>query len=157
MVVRGESLSATMSQYLEDQLKATKNIAVKVNSKVIEVRGSERCEELVIEDRKSGEKQTVPASALLIYAGAVPRTEWLAGVVERDAQGYVISGQHLLQRESRRPQGWTVDRDPFYLETSVPGIFVAGDVRHRSAKGVTSGVGEGAMAVKLVHEYLSTL
>jgi thioredoxin reductase (NADPH) len=112
---------------------------------------------LVVENRKSGEKQTVHANALFIYAGAVPRTDWLSGVVERDAQGYVISGQHLLQRESRRPQGWTVDRDPFYLETSVPGIFVAGDVRHRSAKGVTSGVGEGAMAVKLVHEYLSTL
>src|SRR5258708_37566629 len=146
MVVRGESLSATMSQYLEDQIQATKNIAVKVNSNVIEVRGSERCEELVIEDKKSGEKQMVPASALLIYAGAVPRTEWLAGVVERDAQGYVISGQHLLQRESRRAQRWTVDRDPLYLETSVPGIFVAGDVRHRSAKGVTSGVGEGGLA-----------
>jgi len=157
MVVRGDSLSATMSQYLEDQIRATKNIALKVNSNVIEVRGSDRCEELVIEDKKSGEKHTVPASALLIYAGAVPRTEWLAGVVERDALGYVISGQHLLQREFRRPQGWSVDRDPFYLETSVPGIFVAGDVRHRSAKGVTSGVGEGAMAVKLVHEYLSTL
>ena len=99
----------------------------------------------------------MPATALLIYAGAVPRTEWLAGIVERDAQGYVISGQHLVQRENRRPQGWNVDRDPFYLETSVPGIFVAGDVRHRSAKGVTSGVGEGAMAVKLVHEYLGTL
>jgi thioredoxin reductase (NADPH) len=157
MVVRGDSLSATMSQYLEDQISATKNITVKVNSNVTEVRGSEHCEELVLENRKTGEKETVSASALLIYAGAVPRTEWLAGVVERDAQGYVISGQHLLQRESHRPQGWSVDRDPFYLETSVPGIFVAGDVRHRSAKGVTSGVGEGAMAVKLVHEYLSTL
>src|SRR5258708_19830907 len=138
MVVRGESLSATMSQYLEDQIQATKNIAVKVNSNVIEVRGSERCEELVIEDKKSGEKQMVPASALLIYAGAVPRTEWLAGVVERDAQGYVISGQHLLQRESRRPQGWTVDRDPFYLETSFPAIFLALAVRHPPAPAVTS-------------------
>jgi thioredoxin reductase (NADPH) len=157
MVVRGEALSATMSQYLEDQISATKNIAVKVNSKVVEVRGSDCCEQLVIENTKSGDRETVPARALLIYAGAVPRTEWLAGVVERDAQGYVISGQHLLQRESRRPQGWNVDRDPYYLETSIPGIFVAGDVRHRSAKGVTSGVGEGAMAVKLVHEYLDTL
>jgi thioredoxin reductase (NADPH) len=157
MVVRGDSLSATMSQYLEDQILATKNIAVKANSSVVEVLGSENCEQLVIENKKLGQKETVPATALLIYAGAVPRTEWLAGIIERDAQGYVISGQHLLQRESRRPQGWTVDRDPFYLETSVPGIFVAGDVRHRSAKGVTSGVGEGAMAVKLVHEYLSTL
>ena len=157
MVVRGDSLSATMSQYLETQIGATPNIAVRLNSNVVEVRGSEHCEELVIENGKAGERQTVPASALLIYAGAVPRTDWLAGVVERDALGYIISGQHLVQREHRRPRGWTADRDPFYLETSVPGIFVAGDVRHRSAKGVTSGVGEGAMAVKLVHEYLGTL
>jgi thioredoxin reductase (NADPH) len=157
MVVRGDSLSDTMSQYLEDQIKATKNITVKVNSNVVEVHGNGRCEELVIENKKSGEKETVPASALLIYAGAIPRTDWLSGLVERDEQGYVISGQHFLQRESHRPQGWNVDRDPLYLETSVPGIFVAGDVRHRSAKGVTSGVGEGAMAVKLVHEYLGTL
>src|SRR5260370_28882700 len=125
MVVRGASLAATMSQYIEDQIMATKNIAVKVNSNVIEVRGSERCEELVIEDKKSGEKQTVPASALLIYAGAVPRTDWLAGVVERDALGYVISGQHLLQRKNQRPQGWNVDPDQFYLETSLHGLFVA--------------------------------
>src|SRR5690349_4106530 len=155
MVVRGPALSDTMSQYLEDQIKATKNIAVRLNSRVIEVRGSDWCEQLVIDN--SHEQQTVPASALLIYAGAVPRTDWLDGLVERDALGYVVSGQHLLQREHRRPQGWNVDRDPFYLETTVPGVFVAGDVRHRSAKGVTSGVGEGAMAVKLVHEYLSTL
>ena len=103
MVVRGDSLSATMSQYLEDQINATKNIAVRVQLQVIEVRGSERCEELVIEHKKTGERQTVPASALLIYAGAVPRTDWLAGVVERDAHGYIISGQHLLQRETPAP------------------------------------------------------
>jgi thioredoxin reductase (NADPH) len=157
LVVRGDSLSATMSQYLEDQIKLTKNICLSLNSQVIEVRGTERCEELVIEQKKTGEKKTVPASALLIYAGAVPRTDWLAGVVERDELGYIISGQHLLQPEHRRPRGWSVNRDPFYLEASVPGIFVAGDVRHRSAKGVTSGVGEGAMAVKLVHEYLGAL
>jgi thioredoxin reductase (NADPH) len=157
MVVRGEALSVTMSQYLEDQIKATKNITVLLNSNVVDVRGTEHCEELVIEDKKTGGRQTVPASALLIYAGAVPRTDWLPALVERDSLGYVVSGQHLVQREPRRPRGWSVDRDPLYLETSVPGIFVAGDVRHRSAKGVTSGVGEGAMAVKLVHEYLSTL
>jgi thioredoxin reductase (NADPH) len=157
MVVRGPALSDTMSQYLEDQIKATKNIDVRLNSKVIEVLGSDWCEQLVIEQSQSGERQTVSASALLVYAGAVPRTDWLDGLVERDALGYIVSGQHLLQREHRRPQGWSVDRDPFYLETTVPGVFVAGDVRHRSAKGVTSGVGEGAMAVKLVHEYLSTL
>jgi thioredoxin reductase (NADPH) len=145
-----------MSQYLETQIASTKNIAVRFQSNVIAVEGVDRCENIAIQNNQTGAQETVPASALLIYAGAVPRTDWLAGVVERDAQGYLISGQHLM-REGRRPAGWTANRDPFYLETSVPGIFVAGDVRHRSAKGVTSGVGEGAMAVKLVHEYLGLL
>ncbi|MGA2052369.1 MAG: FAD-dependent oxidoreductase [Opitutales bacterium] len=156
MLVRGDSLSDSMSQYLENQITATKNIAVRFNTSVVAVDGAQRCETVTIKNNKTGVQETVPASALLIYAGAVPRTDWLAGIVERDARGYLISGQYLM-REGRRPAGWTADRDPFYLETSVPGIFVAGDVRHRSAKGVTSGVGEGAMAVKLVHEYLGLL
>ncbi len=157
MVVRGAALSMTMSQYLEDQITATKNIGVLVNTNVINVCGEGHCESVTLRNSKTGEERTAPATALLIYAGALPRTEWLAGIVERDQSGYVISGQHLSSGESRRPKGWSASRDPFYLETSVPGIFVAGDVRHRSAKGVTSGVGEGAMAVKLVHEYLATL
>jgi len=156
MIVRGGSLSDSMSQYLENQIAATKNIAVRFNSSVIAVEGVDRCETITIQNNKTRSQENVSASALLIYAGAIPRTEWLAGIVERDAQGYLITGQHLL-REGRRPKGWTAERDPFYLEASVPGIFVAGDVRHRSAKGVTSGVGEGAMAVKLVHEYLGLL
>ena len=156
MLVRGESLSDSMSQYLENQIAATKNIEVKLNSSVMEVQGADHCERITLRNNKTHAQETVSASALLIYAGAIPRTDWLAGVVERDAQGYLVSGQHLM-REGRRPTGWTADRDPFYLETSVPGIFVAGDVRHRSAKGVTSGVGEGAMAVKLVHQYLGLL
>lgn len=153
MLVRGKVLSDSMSQYLENQLAATKNIEVKLNTNVIEVEGTGHCENLTIKNNKTGETEKVSASALLIYAGAVPRTDWLEGVVQRDSQGYLISGQHLML-EGKRPTGWTANRDPFYLETSVPGIFVAGDVRHRSAKGVTSGVGEGAMAVKLVHQYL---
>lgn len=156
MVVRGDSLSDSMSQYLENQITATKNIEVKLNSNVTAVEGANHCESLTIKHSKTGQTETVSASALLIYAGAVPRTDWLAGIVERDAQGYLVSGQHLVL-QGKRPPGWTADRDPFYLETSVPGIFVAGDVRHRSAKGVTSGVGEGAMAVKLVHQYLGLL
>jgi thioredoxin reductase (NADPH) len=157
MLVRGQALSDTMSQYLEIQIKATKNVAVRFNSSVVAVGGSDRCENITILDSKTCRQEIVPASALLIYAGAIPRTDWLAGLVERDELGYVVSGQHLIQRDPRRPKGWNADRDPFYLETSVPGIFVAGDVRHRSAKGVTSGVGEGAMAIKLIHEYLATL
>jgi thioredoxin reductase (NADPH) len=156
MLVRGKSLSDAMSQYLENQIAATKNIEVRLGTNVVEVEGVDRCEKITIKNGKDGSTETVSASALLIYAGAVPRTDWLAGIVERDAQGYLISGQHLML-DGKRPTGWTADRDPFYLETSVPGIFVAGDVRHRSAKGVTSGVGEGAMAVKLVHQYLGLL
>jgi thioredoxin reductase (NADPH) len=156
MLVRGESLSLHMSQYLEDQIAATKNIIVKLNTSVMEVKGNGRCETITLMNTKTCVKETVPASALFFYVGAVPYTDWLASVVERDAQGYIVSGTHLL-REGKRPRGWTTDRDPFMLETSVPGIFVAGDVRHASAKGVTSGVGEGAMAVKLIHQYLSTV
>jgi thioredoxin reductase (NADPH) len=156
MLVRGDSLSSNMSQYLEDQITATKNIIVKLNTSVIEVKGSGRCETITLINNKTCARETVPASALLFYVGAIPYTDWLNNLVERDAQGYIISGAHLM-REGKRPRGWTPDRDPFMLETSVPGIFVAGDVRHASAKGVTSGVGEGAMAVKLIHQYLSTV
>jgi thioredoxin reductase (NADPH) len=157
MLVRGSALSDTMSQYLEKQLAATKNIDVKLNCVVKAVEGKDCCETVTIHNTSTQETTTAPADALLIYAGAVPRTDWLAGVVERDAQGYLIAGLHLMLEGKKRPTGWTADRDPFYLETSVPGIFVAGDVRHRSAKGVTSGVGEGAMAVKLIHQYLGLL
>ncbi len=156
MLVRGDSLSANMSQYLEDQIRATKNIIVKLNTSVMEVKGSGRCETITLMNTKTCARETVPASALLFYVGAVPYTDWLNNLVERDAQGYIISGTHLM-REGKRPRGWLPDRDPFMLETSVPGIFVAGDVRHASTKGVTSGVGEGAMAVKLIHQYLSTV
>src|SRR6266487_1540319 len=156
MLVRGDALSANMSQYLEDQIAATKNIIVKLNTSVVEVKGQERCEAVTLMNRRTSAMETVAASALFFYVGAVPYTDWLPGVVERDAQGYIISGTQLL-REGKRPRGWLADRDPFLLETSVAGIFVAGDVRHASAKGVTSGVGEGAMAVKLIHQYLSTV
>ncbi len=156
MLVRGESLSVGMSQYLEDQIAATKNIVVKLNTSVVEVKGNGRCESITLMNTKTCARETVAASALFFYVGAIPYTDWLNGVVERDAKGFIVSGMHLL-REGKRPSGWTPDRDPFMLETSVPGIFVAGDVRHASTKGVTSGVGEGAMAVKLIHQYLSTV
>jgi thioredoxin reductase (NADPH) len=156
MLVRGDSLSSNMSQYLEDQITATKNIAVRLNTSVLEVKGTGHCETITVMNNKTCARETVSASALLFYVGAIPYTDWLAGVVERDVQGYIYSGTHLV-REGKRPRAWTPDRDPFMLETSVPGIFVAGDVRHASAKGVTSGVGEGAMAVKLIHQYLSTV
>jgi len=102
----------------------------------------------------SGETTTVPATSLYILIGAVPRTDWLEGVVVRDARGFILSGAELI-RSGKRPKGWNLDRDPGLLETSVPGIFVVGDVRRGSVKRVASGVGEGSIAVQFVHQYLA--
>ena len=154
ILVRGDSLAKSMSQYLIDQISATDNIIVKVHSSVVEAKGETSLEAIAIANIVTGEKQTVPTTSLFILIGALPRTDWLNGVVERDKQGFILSGPEIM-RERRRPQGWTLDRDPFLLETSVPGIFVAGDVRYGSVKRVASAVGEGAIAVQFIHQYLS--
>jgi thioredoxin reductase (NADPH) len=154
MLVRGPSLSSSMSQYLIDEIKKTENIHVEPQSQVVEVHGDQHVEAISILCGASGATERVAAGALFIFIGAQPRTDWLAGVVERDELGFVLSGPDLL-RDGRRPKGWTVDRDPWLLETSVPGIFVVGDVRHGSVKRVASGVGEGAIAVQFIHQYLS--
>src|SRR5205814_8407232 len=104
----------------------------------------------------SGEEQTLPAQALFIFIGAQPRTDWVAGVLARDEQGFILAGPDLL-RDGRLPAGWPVRRNPFWLETSVPGVFVAGDVRHQSVKRMATAVGEGAMAVQFIHQYLASL
>lgn len=154
MLVRGDSLAKSMSQYLIDQIGATSNITVQTRVNVAEVKGESSLETISIAHADTGEVQTLPATALFIFIGAMPRTEWVTGVVERDQQGFILSGPALL-RDGRRPQGWTLERDPFLLETSVPGVFVAGDVRYGSVKRVASGVGEGSIAVQFVHQYLS--
>ena len=154
ILVRGESLVKSMSQYLVEQISATDNIIVRVHSSVVEVKGETSLEAIAIADIVTGEKQTVSASSLFIFIGAQPRTDWLDGVVERDQQGFILSGPDVM-RDRRCPRGWTLDRDPFLLETSVPGIFVAGDVRYGSVKRVATGVGEGAIAVQFIHQYLS--
>ena len=156
LLVRGDSLSATMSQYLIDQIAATPNIQVRTNAGVVGVEGQERLEVIRLASLKTGEAQTVPAAGMFIFIGAVPRTEWVAGLVERDSYGFILTGPDLV-REGRRPRTWTLSRDPYWLEASVPGIFVAGDVRHRSIKRVASAVGEGGMAVAFVHQYLAGL
>lgn len=156
MLVRGGSLSANMSQYLIDQIRATENVHVETHSQVVEVHGLERLEAISILCLDSGEMQKVPASSLFIFIGAAPRTDWLADVVERDARGFILSGPDLLH-DGKRPKGWELERDPWLLESSVPGIFVAGDARYGSIKRVASGVGEGANAVQFVHQYLSTV
>jgi thioredoxin reductase (NADPH) len=154
MLVRGDSLSSSMSQYLIDEIKKTENIHVEPHTRVVEVHGDQHLEAISILCSDSGETERVPASGLFIFIGAEPRTDWLTGVVERDELGFVLSGRDLM-RDGRRPKGWTADRDPGMLETSVPGIFVVGDVRHGSVKRVASGVGEGAIAVQFIHQYLS--
>lgn len=156
MLVRADSLAKSMSQYLIDQIAATENISVMVNTQVLEAHGENNLEAITLSNTETGETKTAPATALFIFIGAAPRTEWLAGVVERDKNGFILSGPDLMM-DGRRPKGWRLDRDPFLLETSVPGVFVAGDVRARSVKRVASAVGEGSIAVQFVHQYLATL
>jgi thioredoxin reductase (NADPH) len=156
MLVRADSLASSMSQYLIDQIKQTANIHVEFRTRVVEVHGKDRLEAISIQCDDSGQVDQVPASALFIFIGAVPRTEWLDGLVERDERGFILSGADLV-RDGHRPKGWTLDRDPGLLETNVPGVFVVGDVRRGSVKRVASGVGEGSIAVQFVHQYLANV
>lgn len=154
MLVRGPSLAATMSQYLIDQIGQTENITVELQTRILEVHGEDHLEAITVACDKSGSVDRIPASSLFIFIGAQPRTEWLDGLIERDQRGFIITGQDLM-RDGKRPRGWEADRDPGLLETSVPGVFAVGDVRHGSIKRVASGVGEGSVAIQFVHQYLS--
>ena len=153
LVVRGDSLEQSMSYYLIQQLAAIDTIRVRTQTEVVEAHGDGHLEALTLYDGKDGTRRTVPADYLFVFIGAEPRTEWLGDAVARDDRGFIYTGPDLLTG-GRRPPGWDRDRDPFYLESSVPGIFAAGDVRANSVKRVASAVGEGAMAVTLVHRYL---
>ena len=156
MLVRGAGLSATMSKYLIDRIEQTPNIRVETGVSVVEVKGETHLSDIGIKCHSTGEVEWVPASALFIFIGAAPRTEWLEGVVERDDHGFVLTGPDLIH-DGKMPRGWTLDRAPGLLETSVPGVFAVGDVRHGSVKRVASSVGEGSVAIQFVHQYLSKL
>jgi thioredoxin reductase (NADPH) len=157
LVVRSNSLTKNMSYYLVNQINRTSNIHVLLNSKVIEVYGQDRLELVTISDTQTGEQHTIPCSILYIFIGAVPHTDIFAGLVERDSNGFILTGQDLMQDGRKHPKGWNLDRPPFLLETNVPGIFAAGDVRHGSTKRVATGVGEGSLAVQLIQQYLKSV
>jgi thioredoxin reductase (NADPH) len=154
LVVRGDSLSKSMSHYLVHQIDKTDNIRVLLNSKVTEARGENRLEFITITNTQTEQVQTFPSSGLYIFIGAVPYTDDLVGLIERDANGFILTGPDLIHNGREHPRGWTLDRQPFLLETNVPGIFAAGDVRHGSMKRVAASVGEGSIAVQLIHQYL---
>ena len=156
MLVRGDSIEADMSQYLVDQINATENIEVLVRMEVVEASGEDRLESVTIKGADTGDAETVPASAMFIFIGAAPHTDLIADVVERDQAGYILTGDDLM-RNGRRPKNWKLKRDPFLLETSVPGIFAGGDVRYGTLTRVATAVGQGAMAVSFVHQYLKTV
>ncbi|MGH9138962.1 MAG: FAD-dependent oxidoreductase [Acidimicrobiales bacterium] len=153
VLVRAGSLESSMSHYLIRQIADIPNIEVRLNTEVVGVDGDGHLEALTLCDNAAGTKETVSAGYLFVFIGAAPRTEWLEGVVTRDDRGFVLTGPDLLV-DGSRPRRWDLDRDPYYLEASVPGVFAAGDVRANSVKRVASAVGEGAMAIQLIHGYL---
>jgi thioredoxin reductase (NADPH) len=154
MLVRGPSLAREMSQYLVDRIEQTPNIHVRTRTTVAEAHGAHHLEGVSIRNEDSGVVDRCPAAGLFIFIGADPQTDWLDGVVARDERGFILAGPDL-PGDGHRPVGWVLDRDPFLLETNIPGVFAAGDVRHGSVKRVASGVGEGAIAVSFVHQYLA--
>ena len=143
-----------MSHYLVQQVAGIPTIKVRTCTEVIEAHGADHLERLTIRDAVTGATETVDAQWLFVFIGAAPLTDWLDGVVQRDERGFILTGPALVSG-GERPHGWPLDRLPYHLEASVPGVFVAGDVRAESAKRVASAVGEGAMAVMLVHRYLA--
>jgi thioredoxin reductase (NADPH) len=155
LLIRAGDLDRSMSRYLIDRIRANDKVTVHPYTEIAGGDGTDHLDRLTLRDVRSGGVRTVDASWVFVFIGAEPRTDWLGAQIARDARGFVLTGTDLLS-EGRRPAGWAPARDPFPLETSVPGVFAAGDVRADSVKRVASAVGEGAMAVTLVHRYLES-
>ncbi len=153
IITNKDSLAEGMSEYLVERIDATATIRVRPRRAVVEVLGEEALEAVRVKNLDTDEVETVPTRGLFVWIGAQPRTEWLGELLVRDNDGFILAGRDLL-RGGERPRGWSPDREPLLLETSVPGIFVAGDVRSGSVKRVTSAIGEGAMAIQSVHQHL---
>jgi len=156
MLVRSSSLKKGMSQYLVNQINDTENIEVCLRTNVVAVQGEQRLEAITVKNSNTDETETLPAAALFIFVGAVPHTDIVADVVERNRAGFIITGPDLIQ-EGRRPKNWKLKRDPYLLETSVPGIFAAGDVRQGAIRRVAAAVGQGSSTINFVHKYLETV
>jgi thioredoxin reductase (NADPH) len=152
MLVRGAGLTSTMSKYLIDEIARTSNIVLEAHTQVVGAFGEERLEALQLKGPKGERKE--PASSLFVFIGAAPGTEWLPECILRDKNGFVLAGSDL-HLDGKLPESWKEPREPFLLESSVPGVFVAGDVRHGSIKRVASAVGEGSIAVQFAHQYLA--
>jgi thioredoxin reductase (NADPH) len=153
---RGDSLEESMSQYLIDQIKGTENINVLLQTEMAAVHGTDRLESLTIRNRETGKTETVPADAVFIFIGAAPHSNIVADVVELSEEGFILTGPDLMAN-GRRPRNWKLRRDPYLMETSVPGIFAAGDVRYNVIRRVASAVGQGAVAISFVQKYLETV
>jgi thioredoxin reductase (NADPH) len=156
MVIRGASLATAMSRYLVDRIEATPNIEVLVNTRVTGVTGENRLSTVLLSNDVTGEQSERPTCGLFVFIGTAPRTRVVSELVQIDPQGFILTGPDLMA-DGKRPKGWMLDRDPYLFETSVPGIFAAGDARAGSGKRVASAVGEGSATVRLVHSYLSTV
>ncbi|HEX6140997.1 MAG TPA: FAD-dependent oxidoreductase [Candidatus Limnocylindria bacterium] len=154
LLVRGPNLTATMSQYLIDQMSALPNVEIRYSTQLSELRGETHLSGVTVKGPEGSEELNL--AAVFMFIGQQPRTEWLEGCVVRDEAGFVLTGPALLA-DGKSPPGWTVPREPFLLEASMPGVFCAGDVRYRSIKRIASAVGEGSMSVQFVHQYLATL
>lgn len=156
MLIRGKTMEQSMSQYLVDQVRGIENIKVILNTELANVHGSGRLEAITIRNSETEEIEKIAADAVFLYVGAVPHSEFVAGVVERSEEGFIVTGPDLI-RDGRRPKNWKLQRDPYLMETSVPGVFAAGDVRYNAVRRVASSVGQGSVVIFFVKKYLETV
>jgi thioredoxin reductase (NADPH) len=154
ILIRGASLAESMSQYLIERIEETANLHLRTGASISELHGDTTLEEVSVKDASGGVTRE-KVKAVFVFIGAEPRTQWLNGALQHDDKGFLLTGLDLAREGGKRPRGWSVDREPLWLETNVPGVFVAGDIRHRSTKRIAGAVGEGAMAIQFVHQHLS--